>query len=108
MPPIPHKIFSPPPPPLLETAIQLIPSMRMLAMSSAVVTGASVSPRIPESFLLRAARENVRLVPQLWHRVALIPTREPHAGQSLGRGCWLPPAKSPRTAFFHLSIRHCH
>jgi hypothetical protein len=45
------------------------------------VTGASCSPKTPENFLLKAAREKRRLVPQTWHRVALMPTSAPHAGQ---------------------------
>jgi len=58
-------------------------------------------------FLLKAARENRRLAPHSWQRVALMPTRAPHAGQIFGRGCCSPP-KNPRIVFFHLSTRHCH
>jgi hypothetical protein len=56
-----------------------------------------------------AASEKRKFVPHSWHRVALIPTSAPHAGQIFGRGWSFPPMpKNPRTAFFHRSTRHCH
>ena len=67
-------------------AIQATANMRMFATKRAVVAGASLSPKRPESFLLTAAREKVRLAPHSWQRLAWMPTREPQAGQSLGRG----------------------
>ena len=78
----------------------------MLAMSKAVVAGASFSPNKRESFLLKAAREKCRLAPHSWQRVALMPTSAPQTGHSFGRGCCSPP-KSPPSAFFHRSNRHC-
>jgi hypothetical protein len=64
-------------------------------------------PTVPPRDLPRATSEKRKLVPHSWQRVALIPTRAPHAGQIFGRGCWSPP-KNPRIAFFHFSTRHCH
>src|SRR5712691_9243170 len=107
-PPIPQRILSPPPPPAAATAIQLTPNIRRLAISRAEVTGASCSPKIPETCLLSAASEKRRFAPHSWQRVALIPTSAPHAGQIFGRGCWSPPPKNPPIAFFHFSTRHCH
>src|SRR3984893_19243355 len=107
-PPIPQRIPSPPPPPAAATAIQLTPNIRMFAISSAELTGASCSPKIPDSFLLSAASENRRLAPHSWQRVALIPTSVPHAGQIFGLGgCW-PPPKKFCIALFHRSTRICH
>src|SRR6185437_7655574 len=98
----PHRMLRPFPPPAATSAIQLTPSIKMFAIKSAVVTGASCSPKTPENFLLKAARENRRLVPQTWHRVALIPTSEPQAGQICGRGCCCPPPPptNPRIVLF--------
>jgi hypothetical protein len=58
----------------------------MFAINSTVVTGASCSPKTPENFLLKAASEKRKLVPQTWHLVALMPTSAPQAGQICGRG----------------------
>src|SRR5713226_3616570 len=98
----------PPPSPACMVNTQLTPNIRKFATSSAEVTGVSCSPKSPESFLLKAARENRRLAPHSWQRVALIPTSDPHAGQSFGRGGCSPPPKNPRIAFVHFSTRHCH
>src|SRR5713226_1673215 len=106
-PPMLQRILKPPPPVSLARATQLIPNMRMLAPSSAEVTGVSCSPKSPENLLLSAAREKRRLAPHSWQRVALIPTSALQAGHIFGRGCWSPP-KNRRIAFFHFSTRHCH
>src|SRR5207248_8638656 len=53
----PHRILSPPPSPMAAKESQLTPSIKMLAISKAVVTGASFSPKRPERCLLSAARE---------------------------------------------------
>jgi hypothetical protein len=79
----------------------------MFATSSAEVTGVSLSPNTPDSFLLNATSENRKLVPHSWQRVALIPTKAPQAGQIFGRGCCSPP-NNPRRALFHFSTRICH
>jgi hypothetical protein len=82
--------------------------MTTLTINSPVVAGAR-PPKNPERPLLSAASEKRRLVPHSWHRVALIPTSAPHAGQIFGRGWLFPPTpKNPRTALFHCSTRHCH
>src|ERR1700704_2785959 len=70
-----------------RVAIHSTPNIIRLATSRAVVTGAGPE-KTPARLRFTAAMENFRLVPQLWHRVALIPTREPQFGQSWGRGCW--------------------
>jgi hypothetical protein len=57
-------MLSPPPPPAAAIAIQLTPSIIMFAIKSTVVTGASCSPKTPENFLLNAAREKRKFVPQ--------------------------------------------
>src|SRR5260370_18813772 len=106
-PPIPHRIRKPPPPPSLARATQLTPNINMFAISSPEVTGASCSPKSPESFLLSAPRENRRLSRHSCQLVVLIPTSAPHAGQIFGRGCCSPPPKNPRILFFHFSTRHC-
>jgi hypothetical protein len=91
------------------SAIQLTPSIIMFAIKSVVVTGASCSPKTPENFLLKAAREKRRFVPHSWHLVALMPTNAPQAGQIWGRG-WLlpPPPKNARIVLFQRSSRRCH
>src|SRR4051812_35592802 len=96
-----------PPPPSAVVASQLTPNIKILATRRAVVTGAGPL-KIPERLRLAAASENVRLVPHWWQRLALMPTSDPQAGQSLGRGGWFSPPKKPRAAFFHFSMRHCH
>src|SRR5713101_7485908 len=107
-PPIPHRMLNPPPPPKLIVRTRLNPNVRMFATNIAVVTGA-FPPISSESPLLSATRENRRLVPHSWQRVALIPTSAPQAGQIFGRGCCCsPPPKNPRIAVFHFSTRHCH
>src|SRR2546423_15425494 len=106
-PPMLPRIDNPPPRPSALSARKLTPNMKRFATRRAVVTGAGPE-KIPERLRLAAASEKLRLVPHSWHRVALMPTREPHAGHSLGRGGWPPPPKNPRAAFFHLSMRHCH
>jgi hypothetical protein len=58
----------------------------MFAINNAVVTGAR-PPKNPEKRRFMAAIEKVRLVPHWWQRVVLMPTKVPHAGQILGRGC---------------------
>src|SRR5882762_6242209 len=105
---MPPNIRRPPPPVSLAMATQLVPNISTFAIRSAVVTGDSCSPNSAENFLLSAASENRVLAPHSWQRVALIPTSAPHAGQIFGRGCWSPPPKNPRIAFFHFSTRHCH
>src|SRR5207245_11103163 len=67
----PHNMVRPPPWPAAAKESQLTPSIKMLAMSKAVVAGASFSPNKRESFLLKAAREKCRLAPHSWQRVAL-------------------------------------
>src|SRR5260370_19386742 len=101
-------MVEPPPLPMAAYASQLTPSITKFAISSAEVTGASCSPKSPESFLLRAARENRRLAPHSWQRVVLIPTSAPHAGHIFGPRCCSPPPKKPRITVFHFSTRHCH
>src|ERR1700738_3876361 len=99
-------MLSPPPRPWAVAAIHSTPNIIRFATSSAVVTGAGPA-KTPDRLRLTAAMENLRLVPQLWQRVALIPTSEPQFGQSLGRGCWLPlPPKNPCTPAFQRFSRY--
>ncbi|MGH9687347.1 MAG: hypothetical protein ACRD5K_09670 [Candidatus Acidiferrales bacterium] len=51
------------------------------------------------SDLLAAASENVRLAPHWWHRVAVMPTSDPQAGQIFGRGAAFCPLKIPLSFF---------
>src|ERR1700720_4909588 len=104
---MPHKILSPPPPPWAVAAIHSTPNISTFATSNAVVTGAGPA-KTPDKLRLTAAMENFRFVPQLWQRVALIPTREPQEGQSFGRGCWLLAPKKPCSVAFQRSSRYCH
>src|ERR1700704_6760526 len=83
-------MLRPPPLPWAAVAIHSTPNIMRLATRSAVVTGAGPE-KTPDRLRFTAAMENFRLVPQLWQRVAFIPTSEPQFGQSWGRGCWLPP-----------------
>src|SRR5260221_7032721 len=100
---MPHKMLSPPPPPWAAAAIHSTPNINRLATSSAVVTGAGPA-KTPHRLRLTAAMENLRVVPQLWQRVELLPISQLQFGQSLVRGCWLPPPKNPfRPAFQRLS-----
>jgi len=59
-----------------------------LATSNAVVTGAGPEKNSGQAAIYRG-HGNFTLVPQLWQRVALIPTSEPQFGQSWGAvaGC---------------------
>src|ERR1700687_2438701 len=106
-PPTPHKMLSPPPPPCAARAIHSTPNIKRFETSSAVVTGAGPE-KTPDRLRFTAAMENLKLVPHWWQRVALMPTNEPQEGQSLGRGCWLPPPKKPCSAAFQRSSRYCH
>src|SRR5262252_6840389 len=103
-PPIPQRTRNPPISPWLARAIQLTANINKFATSMTAVTGASCPPSSPsnvlDNFLLAAAREKVRLAPHSWHRVALIPTSVPQAGQSFGRGPSFPPLENP-VARFH-------
>jgi hypothetical protein len=72
-----------------------------------VVAGAR-PPKIPETPRPAAANEKFKLVPQFWQRVALMPTRLPHAGHILGRGASLLPPKNPRREFLKDSMLACH
>src|ERR1700730_8460445 len=100
-------MLSPPPRPWAVAAIHSTPNIIRFATSNAVVTGAGPA-KTPDKLRLTAAMENFRLVPQLWQRVALMPTREPQEGQSVGLGSWLPPPKKPCSVAFHRSSRYCH
>src|SRR5258707_5744074 len=100
-------MLSPPPPPCAASAIHSTPNIKRFETSRAVVIGAGPA-KTPERLRLTAAMENLRLVPQLWQRVALIPTSEPQEGQILGRGCWLPPQTKPCSAALQRSSRYCH
>src|SRR5437867_12949779 len=53
----PHNMVRPPPWPAAAKESQLTPSIKMLAMSKAVVAGASFSPNKRESFLLKRSEE---------------------------------------------------
>src|SRR5258707_6307071 len=101
-------MLRPPPLPWAAVAIHSTPNIIRLATSRAVVTGAGPE-KTPDRLRFTAAMENFKLVPQLWQRVAVIPTREPQLGHSWGRGCWLPP---PPNIFCHIgfqrSSRYCH
>src|SRR5258708_13602414 len=93
----------PPDSPAFIVATRLKPNMTTLTISSPVVAGAR-PPKNPERPLLSAASEKRRFVPHSWHRVALIPTSAPHAGQIFGRGCPFPPIpKKPPPSPFHCS-----
>src|SRR5438270_12938568 len=100
-------MLRPLPRPCAATAIHSTPNISKFATRSAVVTGEGPE-KTPDKLRFTAAMENLRLVPQLWQRVALIPTNEPQFGQSLGRGCWLPPPNMFCRAAFQRSSRYCH
>src|SRR5689334_2660742 len=103
---MPPKMLRPPPPSAV-LAIHSMPNIIRFATSRAVVTGAGPE-KTPERLRLIAAMENFRFVPQLWQRVALIPTSEPQLGQICGRGCCLLLPKKRRAEAFQRSKRYCH
>src|SRR6266436_7664478 len=98
-------MLSPPPPPCAASAIHSTPNINRFETSSAVVTGAGPE-KTPDKLRLTAAIENLRFVPQLWQRVALIPTSEPQEGQIFGRGCLLPPPRKLCSVAFQRSSRY--
>src|SRR5438270_8608137 len=83
--PIPQSKLTLPISPFANVMMQLAANIAIFTIRIAVVTGAS-PPKNPDNPLLKAASEKRKFAPHSWHRLALIPTSDPHAGQSFGRG----------------------